>query len=34
MQPSSSMRAGKWHIDIQCAKCATPFKQRALVWVA
>jgi len=24
MQPSSSMRAGRWHIDIQCAKCAMP----------
>jgi len=34
MQPSSSMRAGKWHIDIQCAKCATAFKQRPQVWVA
>ena len=34
MQPSFNLHDGKWHIDIQCAKCATPFKQRAQVWVA
>jgi hypothetical protein len=34
MHPSLIMCAGRWHIDIQCAKCATPLRQRLEVWAA